>query len=105
MLKPQGNFLTLYMSLKKHINVLFKATTLFWFGLPIFVQAQNIKVVTNQVGYEDNKAKHAVIVADSRLTFTSFNLIDADKGKAVFTGKISYSGPVGKWRNFEFLDS
>lgn len=102
MLKPQGNSLTLYMSLKKHINVLFKATALFGFGLPFFVQAQNIKVVTNHVGYEDNKAKHAVIVADSRLTFTSFNLIDADKGKAVFTGKISYSGPVGKWKNFEF---
>ncbi|MFS2185263.1 glycoside hydrolase family 9 protein [Mucilaginibacter sp. Mucisp84] len=90
------------MSRKKHINILFKATALFWFGLPIFVQAQNIKVVTNHVGYEDNKAKHAVIVADSRLTFTSFNLIDADKGKAVFTGNISYSGPVGKWKNFEF---
>ena len=89
------------MNLKKHTSIFWYACLLL-IGSPFLIVAQNIKVVTNHVGYECNKAKKAIIVADSRLAFKSFNLVDADKNKTVFTGKIIYSGTVNKWKNFEF---
>jgi len=71
-------------------------------NIPLFIQAQSVKIVTNHVGYEDNKAKHAVIVSDHQLNLASFNIIDANTGKVVFTGKPAFSGPVDKWKNWQF---
>jgi hypothetical protein len=70
--------------------------------MPLFLNAQSIKIVTNHVGYEDIEAKHAVIVADTRLAFNSFSLIDANTGKEVFKGQPVFKGPVSKWKNFQF---
>jgi hypothetical protein len=75
---------------------------LFLLITPCFIRAQSIKIVTNQVGYEDSKAKHAVIVTDHQLAVTAFTLVDANTGKAVFTGKPIFSGPVDKWKNWQF---
>ena len=71
-------------------------------NIPLFIQAQSIKIVTNHVGYEDNKAKHAVIVSDHQLNVASFSIVDAATGKAVYTGKPMFSGPVDKWKNWQF---
>jgi len=69
---------------------------------PIFLQAQNIKVVTNQVGYEFDKAKQAIIVAETKLPNADFTIIDANKGTTVYKGKAVYSGPVDKWKHWLF---
>ena len=63
--------------------------------------SQTVKIVTNQVGYNLNSAKHAVIVANHADSIDSFQLLDAD-GKQVFTGKPVYTGPVDQWKSWVF---
>ena len=60
------------------------------------------RVLTNQVGYEDSKAKRAVIVSGSPLTVSSFQLVDENTGKTVYQGNPVVSGPVDKWRHWLF---
>lgn len=69
--------------------------------VPLATFAQQIKVVTNQVGYEDTKAKKAIVVTDKAYPITTFQLIDAD-GKVVFSGKPVYNSNVKGWKNREF---
>lgn len=70
--------------------------------MPFLVHAQSIKVVTNQVGYEGSKAKQAIIVSDQKVPLTTFSLVDTNNDKTVYTGKTVFTGPVGKWKNFQF---
>ncbi len=70
--------------------------------VPFLIQAQAVKIVTNQVGYEADKAKRAIIVAEAKLGPSEFQLIDADTHKAVYQGKPVFSGPVDKWKDFQF---
>ncbi|MGF7038230.1 hypothetical protein M2273_001471 [Mucilaginibacter lappiensis] len=70
-------------------------------ALPAAAFAQKVKVVTNQVGYEDTKPKKAIVVTDKPYPITAFALVDVD-GKTVFTGKSTYSGKVPGWKNREF---
>jgi hypothetical protein len=72
------------------------------FSIPFFLQAQSIKIVTNQVGYEYIKAKHAVIVADSKMVINTFRVFNADTRQIVYTGKPLFSGPVSKWKKWLF---
>jgi len=71
-------------------------------NIPLLTNAQSIKVLTNHVGYEDDKAKHAVIVTDHKINITNFILIETKTGRAVYTGKPIFSGPVDKWKNWQF---
>ncbi len=71
-------------------------------NVSLFVHAQSVKVVTNHVGYEDDKTKHAIIVTDHKLNLTTFSLIDVKTGKTVYTSKPVFSGPVDKWKNWQF---
>ncbi|WP_254411601.1 glycoside hydrolase family 9 protein [Dyadobacter diqingensis] len=64
--------------------------------------AQTAKILTNHVGYEDSRAKKALIISDVKLEFTAFQLIDEATGKAVYSGKPVFSGPVNKWKNWLF---
>ncbi len=64
--------------------------------------AQPLRVLTNQVGYEDSKPKHAVVIAGNRLPLSSFDLVDETTGKTVYQGKPVYSGPVDKWKHWQF---
>ena len=70
--------------------------------IPFVLRAQSVKVVTNHVGYEYNNAKHAVIVADSKPSINSFRLIDAGTRHVVYKGRVVFSGPVNKWKNWLF---
>jgi hypothetical protein len=70
-------------------------------ALPGIALAQNIKVVTNQVGYQDTQAKKAIVVTDKQYSISSFELLD-EADKAVFTGKPVYSGKVNGWKGREF---
>jgi len=70
--------------------------------IPVFSIAQSTKIVTNQVGYEYNKAKRAIIVTDQNVSIDQFQLVDANTDSVVFTGKPVYSGAVAKWKNWVF---
>ena len=82
---------------KKHVILVI----LVW--IPFLLRAQNIKIVTNHVGYESSKAKQAVIVAASPATINSFQLVDAGTGKTAYTGKPVFTGQVRKWKNWLFF--
>src|ERR1700679_4024899 len=92
-----SNNLLAMMTLKKTTGILLSL-----FFIPFLLHAQSVKVVTNQVGYEGTKAKHAVIVAGSKMPINTFQLIDAETHHVVYSGKPVYSGPVGKWKNWLF---
>lgn len=74
----------------------------FLVSLPLLAGAQKVKVLTNQVGYEDSKPKQAVIVADTKIPVNTFSLVDLKTEKTVYTGEPVFSGPVDKWKNFQF---
>ncbi|MHA4811140.1 glycoside hydrolase family 9 protein [Flavitalea flava] len=69
---------------------------------PIFLSAQSIKIVTNHVGYENSGAKHAIIVGRQSESIDAFQLVGAEGGTVVYTGKPVYAGPVSKWKNWVF---
>jgi hypothetical protein len=64
--------------------------------------AQQVKVITNHVGYEDNRAKHAIIEASHKLSIPTFSLINTADGKVVYSGKPAFSGGVDRWKNWQF---
>lgn len=73
---------------------------LLFFSLTL--HAQLVRVLTNQVGYDSKKAKRAVILADQQLPIQTVQLVDAETGKVVYSGKPVFSGPVNKWKNWLF---
>ncbi|GAB4037749.1 glycoside hydrolase family 9 protein [Spirosoma jeollabukense] len=75
---------------------------LFFLQTSFLLQAQNVKVLTNQVGYESTKAKRAMIMADRQVAIPTFQLINATTGNVAYSGKTVFSGPVSKWKNWLF---
>lgn len=86
----------------KYVSLLKTTALCLLLASPVIGIAQSVKVVTNHVGYEFDKPKHAVVVAESKIAISGFKLIDAESGKTVLSGKVTYSGPVDKWKNFQF---
>jgi peroxiredoxin len=70
--------------------------------LPAMLRSQSLHVLTNQVGYEDTRAKRAVVESDTPVHVTSFRLINTADGATVFQGKPVFSGPVDKWKHWQF---
>lgn len=81
---------------KKHVILVFLLS------IPFLLPAQQIKIVTNHVGYESSKAKKAIIVAESPATINSFQLVNANTGATAYTGKPVFTGPVKKWKHWVF---
>ena len=77
-------------------------TALVFIVLAATAHAQDPRVLTNQVGYESNKPKRAVVLTSHQLKLTSFDLVDETTGKSVYHGKPVYSGPVDKWKHWQF---
>lgn len=73
-----------------------------FFLLPRISEAQSTKLITNHVGYEYSKSKHAIMIAETKVAVGNFELVDAATGRKVYTGKPVYSGPVSKWKNWLF---
>jgi hypothetical protein len=65
-------------------------------------RSQSVKVLTNQVGYENDLPKRAVIAADKQMDISRFQVINLETGGVVFSGKPVFSGPVNKWKNWVF---
>jgi len=70
--------------------------------LPGLTIAQPVKILINHIGYENNQLKKAIVEAGTRLVIQDFQLIDVATGKAVYKGKTTYSGPVDKWKKYQF---
>jgi len=70
--------------------------------IPFFLHAQSFKVLTNHVGYEDNKVKRAIVVGDSKFSAPDFTVVDVKTGKTAFTGKTVFKGAVAQWKNWQF---
>ncbi|MCK8490458.1 glycoside hydrolase family 9 protein [Spirosoma sp. RP8] len=83
-------------------QVLRKSILALFFQLPFFLQAQSIKVLTNQVGYEGSKAKRAIVIADQQLPIPDFQLVNTETGKVAYSGKTAFSGPVNMWKSWRF---
>src|SRR3984957_9876083 len=69
---------------------------------PLALTGQAPRVLTNQVGYESDKPKRAVVLTTRHPSLTSFDLVDETTGKSVYHGKPVYSGPVDKWKHWQF---
>ncbi len=68
--------------------------------LPFGVHAQ--KILTNQVGYESDGPKRAVVEAQSHFDISTWQLINDSTDKVVSQGKVTYTGPVNHWKNWQF---
>ncbi|RDS82117.1 glycoside hydrolase [Dyella monticola] len=55
------------------------------------------KVLVDQVGYELQASKQAVISADAGQSLHAFDVIDASTDKPVLSGTLTDTGPVAKW--------
>jgi hypothetical protein len=60
------------------------------------------RILTNQIGYEPLAAKRAVIQGHAGDAFASFTVKAYPGGDPVLTGKPVHSGPVGKWKDWDF---
>lgn len=63
---------------------------------------QDVKVLTNQVGYDSVSPKQAVISAHRKMDIDAFSLVDALNDSVVYQGKVLYKGPVDKWKDWQF---
>ncbi|HEX3986921.1 MAG TPA: glycoside hydrolase family 9 protein [Acidobacteriaceae bacterium] len=61
-----------------------------------------VRVLVDQVGYETNAPKAAVIEAPENRSLSGFTLVDDDSGRTVFTGTLQRAGSVDHWRNWHF---
>ncbi|GAB2590563.1 glycoside hydrolase family 9 protein [Dyella jejuensis] len=59
--------------------------------------AAETKVLVDQVGYDIQATKQAVVSADATQPLHGFEVIDASTGKPVFSGTLHDTGPVAKW--------
>ena len=69
--------------------------------LPI-ARADEAKILTNHVGYDASGPKHAVILGTAGDDFTGCVLRDAHSQDAVLSIPAKHTGPVKKWREWDF---
>jgi hypothetical protein len=61
-----------------------------------------IRVVVDQVGYDIQAPKQALVVGTPQDHPQQFALVDVDTGKAVLTGELTPSGQVHSWNGWDF---
>lgn len=85
-----------------HNNCFKKLLTSLLLIVPLLVFCQQVKVLTNHIGYEAQGAKKAILLCEQKQTFTDFQVVNDASGKAVYTGKPVFNGAINKWRNWLF---
>jgi hypothetical protein len=83
----------------RSITIAFLAVAILY-ALPS--RADDAKILTNQVGYNANGAKHAVILGSAQDQFTACALNDAANHRKVLDIPAQHAGPVKKWRDWDF---
>ncbi len=71
-------------------------------GFAINSYSQSVKILTDQVGYEINGPKHAVIEGYDGNQVSLFKVIDYNTRRVVYQGKVEKAGPVDQWKNWYF---
>jgi hypothetical protein len=66
-------------------------------GVVTSTAAGELKVLVDQVGYESNSLKKAIIVGTQQDHPEKFSLVDAASGKVVLTGRLVPNGQVDSW--------
>jgi hypothetical protein len=64
--------------------------------------AQQIRVLTNHLGYESQATKRAVVIGHSTDDVTDFKVIDERTHNESFAGTATKIGPVAKWKDWFF---
>jgi hypothetical protein len=59
--------------------------------------ANEPKILVDQVGYERQADKQAIVSADAGQALHGFQVIDADTGKPVYSGTLLDTGTIDKW--------
>ncbi|GLQ93298.1 glycoside hydrolase family 9 protein [Dyella acidisoli] len=59
-------------------------------------------ILVDQVGYERQAAKQAIVSADTGQSLRDFQVIDASSGKPVYSGTLQDTGPVSKWGSQQY---
>ncbi|MFB6457248.1 glycoside hydrolase family 9 protein [Chitinophaga sp. Hz27] len=70
--------------------------------LPLAASSQEIRVVTNHVGYETSQQKTAMLVADQPVKPSGWTLIDDATNHVSASGQLTDKGTVDKWHNLYF---
>jgi hypothetical protein len=63
---------------------------------------QDLKVLVNHLGYEQDGPKRAVILGHADDTATGFSVIDQATGNSVLSGSTIKAGPVDQWKDWCF---
>ncbi len=66
------------------------------------VEGGAIKILTNHIGYEVTGWKHAVVQGYEGDKVVSFKVINYETEKVVFSGVPQKTGPVYKWKDWQF---
>jgi Glycosyl hydrolase family 9/Cellulase N-terminal ig-like domain len=64
--------------------------------------AQEIKVLINQIGYEPNAPKRAVILGHAGDDVTALEVIDQTTGKEMLSAPVERTGAVDQWKDWIF---
>lgn len=64
--------------------------------------AQEIKILTNHLGYEPELSKRAVIQGNPKDSVNSFKIKELGTGKIIKSGTPEKVGSVGKWKNWNY---
>ena len=71
-------------------------------GLAGSLASAQVRVLTDQVGYETAAPKVALVESTGDIAPASFALVEEDSGKTVLTGTLEPAGTVDHWRNWHF---
>src|SRR4051794_12449604 len=65
------------------------------------LMAQQMRILTNHVGYEKDGPKRAVVVGHAADDLATFKIIDASS-KEVLSGEVVKAGAVDQWKDWVF---
>lgn len=64
--------------------------------------AQEVRILTNHVGYEAAGPKLAVVLGHPGDAFSQFAVISSASGEKVLSGVPTHAGPVRQWKDWDF---
>src|SRR5271170_3998945 len=67
-----------------------------------FALGQDMKVLINQIGYEQNAPKRAIVLGHKGDEVTAFKVIDSQSAGEVLSGTAIEVGPVDQWKDWYF---